>query len=76
MYMTAHDLPLSDANSPEKRLLTVNEVAGVLGYKSVAPIYNLIAAGEIPTVTLPTRGGTRVDSKDLDVFIERMKRSA
>jgi excisionase family DNA binding protein len=60
----------------ETRLLTVSEVAKVLGYKSVAPVYNLIAAGEIPTVSLPVRGGTRVDQKDLDVFIERMKRSA
>lgn len=58
------------------RLLTVSEVAKVLGYKSVGPVYNLIAAGEIPTVPLPTRGGTRVDQKDLDVFIERLKRSA
>jgi len=60
----------------ETRLLTVNEVAKVLGFKSVGPVYNLIAAGEIPTVSLPVRGGTRVDEKDLDVFIERMKRSA
>ena len=58
------------------RLLTVSEVAKVLGYKSVGPVYKLIAAGEIRTMSLPVRGGTRVDQKDLDVFIERMKRSA
>jgi excisionase family DNA binding protein len=60
----------------EKRLLTVSEVAKVLGYKSAGPVYRLIAENELPTVSLPTRGGTRVDEKDLDVFIERMKRSA
>ena len=60
----------------ETRLLTVSQVAKVLGYKSVAPIYKLIADGELRTVGLPVRGGTRVDQKDLDVFIERMKRSA
>jgi excisionase family DNA binding protein len=60
----------------EKRLLTVNEVAKVLGYRSVGPIYKLIADGEIPVVNLPTRGGTRIEKKDLDVFIERRKRAA
>ena len=60
----------------EKRLLTVSEVAKVLGYKSVGPIYKLIGDGELRTVDLPVRGGTRVDEKDLDVFIERRKRVA
>ena len=60
----------------EKRLLTVREAAEVLGYKSVGPVYSLIADGELPTVNLPVRGGTRVDEKDLDVFIERRKRVA
>lgn len=60
----------------DTRLLVPREVAKILGYKSVGPVYKLIAGGELPTVTLPVRGGTRIDSKDLDVFIERMKRSA
>jgi excisionase family DNA binding protein len=60
----------------ETRLLTVSEAASVLGYKSVGPVYKLIAEGELPTVNLPVRGGTRVDKKDLDVFIERRKRAA
>ena len=60
----------------EKRLLTVSEVAKVLGYKSVGPIYKLIGDGELRTVDLPVRSGTRVDEKDLDVFIERRKRVA
>ena len=60
----------------EKRLLTVNEVAQVLGYRSVGPVYKLIADGELPVVNLPVRGGTRIDEKDLDVFIERRKRVA
>lgn len=67
--------PKNETNS-EKRLLTVSDVAKVLGYRSVGPVYKLIADGELPTVSLPVRGGTRVDEKDLDVFIERMKRSA
>jgi excisionase family DNA binding protein len=60
----------------EKRLLTVREAAAVLGFKTPAPVYKLIADGELPTVSLPVRGGTRVDEKDLDVFIERRKRVA
>jgi excisionase family DNA binding protein len=60
----------------EKRLLTVSEVAKVLGYRSVGPVYKLIADAELPVVSLPVRGGTRVDEKDLDVFIERRKRVA
>lgn len=60
----------------ETRLLTVSEAAKILGYKSPNSVYKLIAAGEIRTVALPVRGGTRVDEKDLDVFIERMKRAS
>lgn len=71
-YMAAHGISVSSS----QRLLTVSDVAQVLGYKSVNPVYNLIADGELRTVSLPVRGGTRVDQKDLDVFIERMKRSA
>lgn len=60
----------------EKRLLTVREAAAVLGFKTPAPVYKLIADGELPAVNLPVRGGTRVEEKDLDVFIERRKRVA
>lgn len=60
----------------EKRLLTVREASAVLGFKTPAPVYKLIADGELPTVSLPVRGGTRIDEKDLDVFIERRKRAA
>ena len=60
----------------EKRLLTVSEVAKVLGYKSPNSVYRLISIGELPVVNLPARGGTRIDEKDLDVFIERRKRVA
>lgn len=55
------------------RLLTVSEAGKVLGYRSVAPVYKLIAEGQLPTVALPVRGGTRIDRKDLDAFIERRK---
>ena len=57
----------------EKRLLTVNEAAGVLGFKSANSVYKLIADGKLRVVQLPTRGGTRIDKKDLDVFIESRK---
>lgn len=60
----------------EQRLLTVNEAAGVLGYKSANSVYKLIAHGHLPTVQLPGRGGTRIDMKDLDAFLERSKQSA
>ena len=60
----------------EKRLLTVREVATVLGVRSVGPVYKLIANGELRVAKLPIRGGTRVDQKDLDIFIERRKRVA
>lgn len=59
----------------DTRLLTVSEAAKVLGYKSANSVYKLIAAGELPTVPLSV-GGTRVDKKDLEAFIERLKRSA
>lgn len=59
-----------------KRLLTARDVAEVLGYRSVGPVYKLIAEGKLPTVQLPVRGGTRVDQKDLDAFIERRKNVA
>lgn len=60
--------------SVESRLLTVNEAATYLGYKAANSVYKLIAEGHLPTVTLPDRrGGTRIDEKDLDAFIERRK---
>lgn len=57
----------------EKRLLTASEAAAVLGFKTPAPVYKLVAEGKLPTVNLPVRGGTRIDQKDLDAFIERRK---
>lgn len=65
----------SETNA-EKRLLTVSEAAAVLGFKSANPVYKLIAEGHLRTVTLPGRGGTRIDEKDLDVFIESRKHVA
>ena len=64
--------PPNETNA-EKRLLTVSEVAKVLGYRSAGPVYKLIAEGKLRVVNLPTRGGTRIDAKDLDVFIESRK---
>lgn len=60
-------------NNAERRLLTVNEAAAVLGFKSANTVYKLIAEGHLPTVALPIRGGTRIDKNDLDEFLERRK---
>jgi excisionase family DNA binding protein len=60
----------------ETRLLTVSETGKVLGYKSVNPVYKLIADGLLKVTTLPGRGGTRIDKSDLDAFIESRKRVA
>lgn len=60
----------------ETRLSTVAEVAKMLGYRSVNPVYKLIAEGHLKTVQLPVRGGTRIDQKDLDEFLERSKRAS
>jgi len=60
----------------EKRLLTAREAAQVLGFKTPAPVYKLIADGKLPKVELPVRGGARIDQRDLDAFIERRKNVA
>lgn len=65
-----------DETDAETRLSTVAEVAKVLGYRSVNPVYKLIAKGHLKTVQLPVRGGTRVDQKDLDEFLEGRKRAS
>jgi len=55
-----------------RRLLTIKEVAQLLGC-SEANIYALKTAGELPFVQVGIRKGYRIDSRDLDAFIERRK---
>lgn len=58
--------------SSDRRLLTIKEVAQFLGC-SEANIYALKTAGELPFVQVGVRKGYRIDSRDLDVFLERRK---
>jgi excisionase family DNA binding protein len=61
-----------DAPGPEKRLLTVNETAALLGC-SRANVYGLIEAGELPVISVGKSRGYRIDRSDIDEFIERRK---
>lgn len=70
--MAAHGISATST----QRLLTATEAARVLGFKAPNTVYKLIAEGHLPTVHLPGRGGTRIDQKDLDAFIELRKRVA
>jgi excisionase family DNA binding protein len=54
-------------NEPERRLLTVGEVAEATGLSSNA-VYRAIAAGELRASKL--RGRLRVQLADLDVWID------
>jgi excisionase family DNA binding protein len=55
---------------PSRRLLTVVEVAELLGI-SVASARRLIASGALPVVRFNRR--LLVDAKDLEAFIQRAK---
>lgn len=56
------------------QLLTIPQTAERLGYKTTAPVYRLIARGELPVVKIPA--GSRVDAADLQKYIDRNKRVA
>lgn len=56
----------------DRRLLTIKEVAQFLGC-SEANVYALITSGELPFIQIGIRKGYRVDSWDLDAFLERRK---
>lgn len=68
--------PKTPTTEIEQRLVTVNEAAGFLGYKAANSVYKLIANGDLPIVDLGGRGGTRIDMRDLESYIDRNKRSA
>jgi len=63
---------MSDTRIPQ--LLTIPQTAERLGYKTTAPVYRLIARGELPVVKIPA--GSRVDAADLQEYIDRNKRVA
>lgn len=56
------------------RLLTIPQTAERLGYKTTAPVYRMIARGELPVVKIPA--GSRIDAADLEKYIEKNKRVA
>ena len=56
------------------QLLTIPETAERLGYKTPAPVYRMIARGELPVVKIPA--GSRVDAADLEKYIAQNKRTA
>lgn len=62
----------SESTGSGRRLLTIKEVAQLLGC-SEANVYALKTVGELPFVQIGIRKGYRIDSRDLDLFIERRK---
>lgn len=56
------------------KLYTIPETAERLGYKTTAPVYRMIARGELPVVKIPA--GSRIDAADLEKYIEKNKRVA
>lgn len=60
------------ANGTVPSLMTIRGVARFLGC-SVANVYALIDAGELPVISIGTTRGYRVDWRDLDDFILRRK---
>lgn len=56
------------------KLFTIPETAERLGYKTTAPVYRMIARGELPVVKIPA--GSRIDAEDLQKYIDANKRVA
>lgn len=63
---------MTDTQLPQ--LLTIPQTAERLGYKTTAPVYRMIARGELPVVKIPA--GSRIDAADLEKYIEANKRVA
>ena len=55
-------------------LLTIPQTAEQLGYKTTAPVYRMIARGELPVVKIPA--GSRIKTAELIAYIERNSRGA
>lgn len=53
------------------RFLTLADVAEVLN-TSVAQVYALVRRGELPAIKIGGRGQWRVESEQLEAYIERM----
>lgn len=59
-------------HQPPPRLLTIPQAAERLGC-SRANVYGLINAGELPVVSIGRSRGYRIDSQDIEAFIQRRK---
>lgn len=57
--------------SGSPRFLTLADVAEVLNTSS-AQVYALVRRGELPAIKIGGRGQWRVESSQLETFIERM----
>lgn len=56
---------------PESRFLTLADVAEVLNTSS-AQVYALVRRGELPAIKIGGRGQWRVESEQLEAYIQRM----
>lgn len=56
---------------PEPRFLQLSDVAEVLNI-SASQTYALVRSGELPAIKIGGRGQWRVESTQLETFIERM----
>jgi excisionase family DNA binding protein len=57
--------------APSPRFLTLADVAEVLSTSS-AQVYALVRRGELPAIKIGGRGQWRVESSQLEAYIERM----
>jgi len=59
-------------HQPPPRLMTISQAAERLGC-SRANVYGLINDGELPVVSIGRSRGYRIDSQDIEAFIQRRK---
>ncbi len=57
--------------SPDARFLTLVDVAEVLNTSS-AQVYALVRGGDLPAIKIGGRGQWRVESSELEKYIQRM----
>ncbi|MDQ3751284.1 MAG: helix-turn-helix domain-containing protein [Actinomycetota bacterium] len=57
----------------EPRLLTLDDVATYLAV-SVRQVYSLVRSNELPGIKIGGRGIWRVDRRELDAYVDRLRR--
>lgn len=60
-----------DTKEPMPRFLTLADVAEILNTSS-AQVYALVRRGDLPAIKIGGRGQWRVESSQLEAYIERM----